>query len=62
MSELMELKLAEARDALRSGDTTAVDLTDASLAAIEESKPLTAFVRNTPEIARERAIAADIRL
>ena len=62
MSELMKLKLAEARDALRSGETTAVDLTDASLAAIEESKPLNAFVHNTPEIARERAIAADIRL
>ena len=62
MSELMKLKLAEARDALRSGQITAVELTDASLAAIDSSKPLNAFVHDTSEIARAQAIAADERL
>jgi aspartyl-tRNA(Asn)/glutamyl-tRNA(Gln) amidotransferase subunit A len=62
MSELMKLKLAEARDALRSGKITAVELTDASLAAIDSSKPLNAFVHDTSEIARAQAIAADERL
>ena len=62
MSELMKLKLAEARDALRSGQITAVELTDASLAAIDSSKPLNAFVHDTSEIARAQAIAEDERL
>ena len=62
MSDLMKLTLAGARDALRSGQTTAVELTEASLAAVEASKPLNAFVHDTSDIARAQAVAADLRL
>ena len=62
MSELMKLKLAEARDALRAGQITSVELTDASLKAIDASKPLNAFVHDTSEIARAQAVVADERL
>ena len=62
MSDLMKLTLAGARDALRSGQTTAVDLTEASLAAVAASKRLNAFVHDTSDIARAQAVAADLRL
>ena len=62
MSDLMKLTLAEARDALRAGQTTAVELTEASLSAIAASKPLNAFVHDTSDIALTQAAAADLRL
>jgi aspartyl-tRNA(Asn)/glutamyl-tRNA(Gln) amidotransferase subunit A len=62
MSDLMKLTLAGARDALRAGETTAVELTEASLAAVAASKPLNAFVHDTSEIARSQAKAADLRI
>ncbi|MCV2888176.1 Asp-tRNA(Asn)/Glu-tRNA(Gln) amidotransferase subunit GatA [Ruegeria aquimaris] len=62
MSELNTLTLAQARDALRKGETTSVALTEACLAAIEGAGALNAFVHKTPEIALERAKAADARL
>ncbi|MCU9838305.1 Asp-tRNA(Asn)/Glu-tRNA(Gln) amidotransferase subunit GatA [Ruegeria sp. WL0004] len=62
MSDLNTLTLAQARDALRKGETTSVALTEACLAAIEGAGALNAFVHKTPEIALERAKAADARL
>ncbi|MCC6001542.1 MAG: Asp-tRNA(Asn)/Glu-tRNA(Gln) amidotransferase subunit GatA [Pararhodobacter sp.] len=62
MSALNEMTIAQARDALRKGDTTAVALTEACLSAIEGAGALNAFVHMTPEIALERARAADARL
>ena len=62
MSELNKLRLAEARDALRAGDVTSVELTDACLDAIEGAGALNAFVHNTPEMARDQATAADARI
>ncbi|MBC7283313.1 Asp-tRNA(Asn)/Glu-tRNA(Gln) amidotransferase subunit GatA [Hoeflea sp.] len=62
MTALNELTIAEARDALRRGETTALALTEACLAAIEGAGALNAFVHHTPEIAREQAKAADARL
>ncbi|MEP1328850.1 Asp-tRNA(Asn)/Glu-tRNA(Gln) amidotransferase subunit GatA [Pseudophaeobacter sp.] len=62
MSDLNKLGLAEARDALRKGETTSVELTEACLAAIDKADALNAFVHKTPEIALERATAADARL
>jgi len=62
MSGLNALTVAEARDRLRAGETTAVELTDACLNAIENADALGAFVRRTPEIARQRAKAADARI
>ncbi|MEP2715460.1 Asp-tRNA(Asn)/Glu-tRNA(Gln) amidotransferase subunit GatA [Pseudophaeobacter sp.] len=62
MSDLNKLGLAEARDALRKGETTSVELTNACLSAIDQADALNAFVHKTPEIALERAAAADARL
>ena len=62
MSDLMKLTLSGARDALRAGQITAVELTEASLAAVVASKPLNAFVHDTSEIVRAQAVAADIRI
>jgi aspartyl-tRNA(Asn)/glutamyl-tRNA(Gln) amidotransferase subunit A len=62
MSDMNKLGLAEARDALRKGDTTSVALTEACLKAIDAADALTAFVHKTPEIAMERAKAADARI
>ncbi|UWQ84682.1 Asp-tRNA(Asn)/Glu-tRNA(Gln) amidotransferase subunit GatA [Leisingera caerulea] len=62
MSDLNKLGLAEARDALRKGDTTSVELTEACLKAIDAADALNAFVHKTPEIAMERAKAADDRI
>jgi len=62
MSDLNKLGLAEARDALRKGDVTSVELTEACLTEIEAAGALNAFVHKTPEIALERAGAADARI
>jgi aspartyl-tRNA(Asn)/glutamyl-tRNA(Gln) amidotransferase subunit A len=62
MSDLTKLTLAEARDALRKGDVTSVELTEACLSAIDAADALNAYVHKTPEIALERAKAADARL
>ena len=62
MSAPNSLTIAEARDALRKGDLTAAELTDACLAAIEGAGRLNAFVHDTPDQARAMAAAADQRL
>ena len=62
MSDLNKLGLAEARDALRAGETTSVALTEACLTAVEGAGALNAFVHHTPEIAMEQAKAADARM
>ena len=62
MTDLNTLGLAEARDLLRKGETTSVELTEACLGAIDAAEALNAFVHKTPEIALERAKAADARL
>ncbi|WP_149588256.1 Asp-tRNA(Asn)/Glu-tRNA(Gln) amidotransferase subunit GatA [Tabrizicola flagellatus] len=54
--------IAAARDALRKGEISAVDLTMACLTAIDAGDGLNAFVHKTPEIALEQARAADARL
>lgn len=62
MTDLNTLTIADARDALRKGDTTAVELTEACLTAIEGAGALNAFVHKTPEMARDMAQAADARI
>ena len=62
MSALNELTISAARDALRAGETTAVELTEACLTAIEGAGALNAFVHHTPDIARAQASAADQRI
>ncbi|MGH1414295.1 MAG: Asp-tRNA(Asn)/Glu-tRNA(Gln) amidotransferase subunit GatA [Pelagimonas sp.] len=62
MADLNNMKIAEARDALRKGDVTSLELTESCLSAIEGAGALNAFVHNTPELAREQAKAADERI
>ncbi len=57
---LTELTLADARDGVRDGRFSALELTEAHLAAIESLNPrLNAYVTVTAEGARESALAAD---
>ena len=62
MADLNTLTIAEARDKLRAGDVTSVELTDACLTAVEGAGALNAFVHHTPELARDQAKAADARI
>jgi len=61
MSSLPET-VAGARDALRAGEVTAAELTEACLDRIAGAGALNAFVHVTADIARDRAAAADARL
>jgi aspartyl-tRNA(Asn)/glutamyl-tRNA(Gln) amidotransferase subunit A len=54
--------ITAARDALRKGEITAVDLTMACLTAMDAGDGLNAFVHKTPEIALDQARAADTRI
>ena len=54
--------IAAARDALRKGEISAVDLTMSCLTAMDAGDDLNAFVHKTPELALEQARAADARL
>ena len=54
--------IEKARDALRKGEISAVDLTMSCLTAIDAGDGLGAFVHKTPEIALDQARAADVRL
>ena len=62
MTELNTLTIAAARDALKAGEVTSVELTEACLGAIEGAGALNAFVHKTPEIALQQAEAADARI
>ena len=53
--------IAKAADALEKGEVSSVELTDAHIAAVEAGRSLNAFITETPEIARERAAASDVR-
>ncbi|MDH2328418.1 Asp-tRNA(Asn)/Glu-tRNA(Gln) amidotransferase subunit GatA [Cereibacter sp. SYSU M97828] len=56
------LTIEAARNALRKREITAVELTEACLAAAGASAKLNAFVHHTPDLALEMAKAADARL
>ena len=62
MSDLNKLTIAEARDKLRAGEITSVELTEACLQATEAAKALNAVVHSTADLAREQAKAADVRI
>ena len=62
MSYLTSLTLAQARDALRKREFSALELADAHIAAIEQARALNAFVLETPDRARHMARVADTRL
>ncbi len=58
---LTDLTLAGARAGLAAGDFTSEELTLAHLGALEETRPLNAFIAETPERALEMARASDAR-
>ncbi|MGA3307219.1 MAG: Asp-tRNA(Asn)/Glu-tRNA(Gln) amidotransferase subunit GatA [Xanthobacteraceae bacterium] len=62
MTGLTSLTLAQARDALRRKEFSATELADAHLSAMEKARALNAFVRETPDRARDMARACDARL
>lgn len=62
MTNANQLTLAAARDALRKGELSAVDLTMACLTAMDAGDALGAYVHKTPELALDQARAADARL
>ncbi len=62
MSDLNKLGIAQARDAMKAGDVTSVELTEACLKAIDGATALNAVVHKTPDLALEQARAADARI
>jgi aspartyl-tRNA(Asn)/glutamyl-tRNA(Gln) amidotransferase subunit A len=63
MSELHELSIAEAGALLRAGDTSSVELTEATLRRLEQTEPLVhAYAYVLAERALEQAAAADAEL
>jgi aspartyl-tRNA(Asn)/glutamyl-tRNA(Gln) amidotransferase subunit A len=62
MTDLTSLTLAQAREALRKKEFSAIELAEAHLAAVEQARALNAFVMETPERARAMARASDGRL
>jgi len=61
-SSLLTLNLAEAREGLTGGKFSARELADAYNDAVEETRPLNAYITPTPERALAMAEAADRRL
>jgi aspartyl-tRNA(Asn)/glutamyl-tRNA(Gln) amidotransferase subunit A len=62
MTDLTSLTIAEAKSGLASKSFSALELTDAHLAAIESARVLNAFVLETPDQARAMAREADARI
>jgi aspartyl-tRNA(Asn)/glutamyl-tRNA(Gln) amidotransferase subunit A len=62
MTDLTSLTIAQAREALRSRKLSALELTNAYVAAIERARILNAYVVETPEQARAMARESDGRL
>jgi len=62
MSKLTDFTLAEARDAVRSKKISSKELTGAFVKAVEDARPLNAFVTETPERALAMAADSDARI
>jgi aspartyl-tRNA(Asn)/glutamyl-tRNA(Gln) amidotransferase subunit A len=62
MSDFTDLTLSTARDGLKNKDFTAVELTRAHIAAIEDARSLNAFITETPDKALAQAAESDARL
>jgi aspartyl-tRNA(Asn)/glutamyl-tRNA(Gln) amidotransferase subunit A len=62
MTNLTALTIAEASAKLRAKEFSAVELTDAYIAAVEKARSLNAFIVETPEQARAMAKASDARI
>jgi aspartyl-tRNA(Asn)/glutamyl-tRNA(Gln) amidotransferase subunit A len=62
MTDVNTLTLAEARDAVQAKKISALELTQAHLAAMEKARALNAYVVETPEKALDMAKASDARI
>ncbi|MGZ9087002.1 MAG: Asp-tRNA(Asn)/Glu-tRNA(Gln) amidotransferase subunit GatA, partial [Rhodoplanes sp.] len=62
MSDPTHLSLAEARDALKSKQLSAVELAQAHIDAISKSRALNCFITETPEFALAQAQESDARI
>ena len=62
MSELTDLTLAEARDAVAAKKISSRELTAAFVKAVESGRPLNAYITETPERALEMATESDARI
>ncbi len=62
MTDLTELSLAQARDGLRGKKFSAVELTDAYVAAMAAARVLNSYITETPDRARNMARASDGRI
>jgi len=62
MTDLTSLTLAQARDALRRRECSAIELADACVSAMEKARALNTFVLEAPDRARAMARDADARL
>lgn len=61
MTRPTEMTLAQARDALASGDISSVELTRAHVQAVEGARQLKAYITETPDRAMQMAEASDAR-
>lgn len=59
MTDFTKLTIADARDLLAKGDITSRELTEAHVEAVSASKPLNAYILETPEKALDMADKAD---
>ncbi|MDP3409677.1 Asp-tRNA(Asn)/Glu-tRNA(Gln) amidotransferase subunit GatA [Bosea sp. (in: a-proteobacteria)] len=62
MTDLTRLTLTEARDGLKAKSFSAIELTQAHIAAVEKARALNAYVLETPEHALKQAAASDAKL
>ena len=62
MTSLTALTIAAAREGLKAKQFSALELTDAYLAAMEKARTLNAYIVETPDKARAMAKASDARL
>ena len=60
-ANLTELNMTEALERLNAREISAVELTEAHIAAIEAAREMNAFVTETPELALNLALASDAR-
>ncbi|MBZ0259084.1 MAG: Asp-tRNA(Asn)/Glu-tRNA(Gln) amidotransferase subunit GatA [Hyphomicrobiales bacterium] len=62
MNDLTSLTIATAREGLRKKEFSALELTEAYIAAVEKARILNAYIVETPDKARAMAKASDARL
>ena len=62
MTDLTKISIAEARDGLKAGDFTSIELTEAHIAAVDGFDAMNAYIVKTPEKALAQAKAADEKI